>query len=800
MLENRIILTTLIGWCLGIIWGLYFNFSIALFYFIIFFLYLIFKKETHKISEFKLISFRRYFRYVKIIFTKKVIKNIVIFSIISNLIVLFQNYQYDNLYKNLDDKEIKIQGIVLEQEEQRIKIKVENEPYKNTYLYVYIKNQNFEYGDEIDIFGKFNLPKTRTNYKGFDYRKYLKTLKIYGIVYANKIQILQKDKGNFLLKYTKKLTKKIETIIDTSNLSDEEKAITKGVILGDKTDLSEESIEDFSESNISYALAVSGMHVSYVILISSFVLNRLIGKHYSKIITIIIIFVYMCVTSFSPSVVRAGITGIIVILAGVFYRKNDIFTSISIPLLIILIYNPYLIQSTGVQLSFTGTIGIILISQNLNKLVDYNLKKINKKAIRRNNKNLRKIIKVLNTKFFKMLQNAVIVTLSASSVIIPIILISFNKVSILSLIISAIVSFIIGPIVILGMFFIIFKISLIQKMLSFFIQILVHIAEFGKKIPLNQIYLFPPNIVEILIYYCLVFFINYIIEINLEKNKTNFQIRFLNLVSLAKYKAKLNRKKLISIILIISLICNLIPIIPRNLRIYFIDVGQGDCTLIITPTNKTILIDGGGQENFDVGKKVLIPYLLNRKIMKIDYIINSHTDTDHLEGLLTVLKELKVKNVIIGKQYEDTENLQRMLNLVNDKNVNLYVVKAGDKLSIEKNLYFDILWPDENKMISENAINNNSLVCKLEYKKFSCIFTGDIEEQAEKEIGDKYGKFLKGEIIKIAHHGSKTSSTEEFLKLVKPKIALIGVGENNSFGHPSDKVLNLLQNMRHKSL
>ena len=465
-------------------------------------------------------------------------------------------------------------------------------------------------------------------------------------------------------------------------------------------------------------------------------------------------------------------------------------------LFVILIYNPFLIQNVGLQLSFAGTVGIILISKNLNKLIDDYLNKENKRAIRRNNKKLKKLLKILNTKFMKAFQNAIIVTISASIVVAPIILINFNKVSITSLIISVITSFIIGPIVILGIFFIIFKINLILRLLSIFLKILIAIVNFGKNMPLNQIYLITPNIIQVIIYYLFIFLINSIIKIKLEKNKSNSQIRFKNLLSLAKYKAKLNKKRLISLFLILSILCSLIQIVPKNLKIYFIDVGQGDCTLIVTPQNKTILIE----EGIDVGKKILVPYLLNRKIMKIDYLINSHTDMDHIDGLLTVLEELKVKNVIIGKQKEETENLQRLLSLTNKKKVNMNVVKSGDRINIEKNLYFDVLWPNENEMISENAVNNNSLVCKLNYKNFSCIFTGDIESKAEKVLAYKYGKNLKATVLKVAHHGSNSSSTEEFLKLVNPKVALIGVGENNNFGHPNKDVLNRMKNMRYKYL
>ena len=203
------------------------------------------------------------------------------------------------------------------------------------------------------------------------------------------------------------------------------------------------------------------------------------------------------------------------------------------------------------------------------------------------------------------------------------------------------------------------------------------------------------------------------------------------------------------------------------------------------------------------GKETLMPYLLDRKIAVVDYIIVSHFDTDHVGGLLYIMQNMKVKNAIISNQAEASQNFQEFIKIVKEKRINLIVVNAGDKLSIEKDLYFDILWPDKNNFISENALNNNSIVCKLNYKNFSMIFTGDIEEIAEKKILEKYKNkpnLLKADTLKVAHHGSKTSSTEEFVEAVKPKIALIGVGENNNFGHPNDNVLERLTKIRRENL
>ncbi len=164
-------------------------------------------------------------------------------------------------------------------------------------------------------------------------------------------------------------------------------------------------------------------------------------------------------------------------------------------------------------------------------------------------------------------------------------------------------------------------------------------------------------------------------------------------------------------------------------------------------------------------------------------------------GLLYIMQEIKVNNIIIGKQYKSSENYEEFIKIVKEKKINVKIVEGGEKVSIEDNLYFDIIWPFSDNMISDNSINNNSLVCKLNYKNYSMLFTGDIEAIAEKAILKKYSKnlnILKSDILKVAHHGSKTSSITEFIEKIKPKYAIIGVGEDNKFGHPSD---NTIQNL-----
>lgn len=254
-------------------------------------------------------------------------------------------------------------------------------------------------------------------------------------------------------------------------------------------------------------------------------------------------------------------------------------------------------------------------------------------------------------------------------------------------------------------------------------------------------------------------------------------------------------KKLFIFITIIILISQ-INIIDFKLKIYFLDVGQGDCTLIRTPYGKNIIIDGGdgNSDKYDYGEKVVYPYLLDRRIKKIDYLVASHADSDHMGGLIYILENMKVEQILLGIQSQESNQLKDLIDIANKKKVKIIILKAGDEIKIDKDIRIKVLFPIKNNLILENSLNNNSLVFKLKYNNFSMLFTGDIEEIAENELINLYKDNLKSTILKIAHHGSKSSSSKEFLKSVSPQIAVIGVGKKNKYGHPNEEVLLRLKN------
>ena len=724
---KRLICIASIGYILGIILRLYFS-SITFFIALVFIILLI-KKD------------------------KKIII-LLLFVILSFIYVDI----LENEYNRIENKQIEEKAVIISD--------IQEKEYKYIYEAKFLKNNKkilisikksqqidkINYGDLIYLEGKLEIPKIATNYKGFDYRQYLKTKKIQGIVIADNVKILKaKYKNNLIYQ----MQKKIKAIIK-EKLPSETGDLLLAILLGDKKDLSEQIQINFKNSNLSHMLAVSGAHVSYIIIGLTYITqNSIMGKRKARVFCIFFLIIFMAITNFTPSVTRACIMAILTLVSEILYKKADIYTNISISALIILLYNPYSLLDLGFKLSFGGTIGIVIFMRFIKK-------------------------KQEEPKLLNYIKQMALVSICANIIIIPIIMNNFNTVSLTFLVSNILASPILAIIVIVGFSIIIISIishslsNILVFWLNPILNLLIKISSFCSKLPFAKILVVTPYIFNIIFYYTIILY----------------------LVNYNELKQFIKKETVILLSIILILSNFIFYILPQDLKIYFIDVGQGDSTLIVTPSKKTILIDGGGSESFDVGEKVLLPYLLDRRIRKIDYIMISHFDTDHCKGIFTVIENLKVKNIIISKQAEKSENYKKFKEIVANKKINIILVKAGDKIKIDKYIYFKILFPTE-KLIMQNPLNNNSIVSQLNYKSFKMLFTGDIEEIAEKEILNLQKDKLKSTILKVAHHGSNTSSTQEFINSVKPELALIGVGKNNTFGHPSECVVEKLRDLRY---
>lgn len=224
------------------------------------------------------------------------------------------------------------------------------------------------------------------------------------------------------------------------------------------------------------------------------------------------------------------------------------------------------------------------------------------------------------------------------------------------------------------------------------------------------------------------------------------------------------------------------------LEVHFFDVGQGDSIFIETPDKKQILIDGGPDKTVLEKLNKTIP-LYDRKI---DMLILTHPDADHITGLVDVLDYYQISHILTGGFEKDTAVYREWRKLINEKNIPLTTVQAGQKIILGKDIVLEILWPEQPLIGIKNA-NNASIVGKLIYGQAEFLLTGDIEKKIEKILLERNWD-LKSDILKVPHHGSKSSSIISFIQAINPRISVISVGENNRYKHPYQDVLERLKN------
>lgn len=484
---KRPILIALIGYIIGIIWELYLEISIAPFLIIVEIGTVLFSKKV----EIGTALFS--------IFSTKATILLVTSILISNNVTSYLNKKYQNIYKMNTEEQTYIGTIISNESGGEYKssytIKIENingkTAYKNIKLILNIpKNQNtkLNYGEKIEIKCNYNAPETQRNYKGFDYSEYQKTIKIYGtITYTgNGIKILKRKNLHNIELVTHKINSNMEKNIKKL-FKEQEAGILSGILLGNNQNIDEETKENFRNSGIYHILVVSGAHMTYIILGITYFLDKInISSRKKVILKVLGIVFFMLITTNSISVSRAGIMGIITLGASFFYRKKDTINSVCLSMLIILIYNPYSINSISFQLSYGGVIGILALNKPYTRL-------------------LRKV------KINKKISEMVSVILSAQTMIIPIMIINFHTISLTFLFANIIVSYIIGIIIILG--FICAFLSLISLKISGFIAIflnialktLILIANIFGNISLSKIYVTTPHMLSILLYYITIF-------------------------------------------------------------------------------------------------------------------------------------------------------------------------------------------------------------------------------------------------------------------------------------------------------
>jgi competence protein ComEC len=611
-------------------------------------------------------------------------------------------------------------------------------------------------GNAVQVTGTFRKGRESCNPGEFDYNEYLHSANISGILSTYNVSDISVTSSQIKLfsNMTFAVRKMLNDIINSLH-TDETSALLRGLLLADRSNIDYEAKTNFINAGVVHILAVSGLHVGYIALIF-FVVSGRFNIYFRSFITVTGILMFMYLTGVPPSVFRASVMSIVVIIAFLSNRTTNIYNSLSISALLILALNPSELFDPGFQLSFTAVLSIAYFYPVL-------LRFINGSGLK-------------NSKLKSLLLFAS-VSISAQIGTLPFILNYFGKLSIVAVFANLIVIPLAG--IIIGTAII----TLILYPVSFWIA---------------SVYASANNLFSDLLYRCVEFagtlrysYIEFSHYSSYDALVLSFFILFMIIFSgyMKNIKSKVIYILLIlGNIVIISALDDFDILTDNKLNLYMIDVGQGDAFLIKFPDGETALIDAGeASRYFDNGERIIIPLLNRLGIDKIDYGFITHIDADHYGGFVSLIAAGRVRQIYkppLDSSVEKDIRFERYLGRM-DIPVEHY---RNKKIDIGNAVLY-ILSLSGFGSGSPASSNNNSGMLKIAYGETTFLFTGDIDAKGEGYYIDKYHAFLNTDVLKISHHGSSTASSPDFMKITSPSISLISCGILNKFGHPSPEIL-----------
>ena len=622
-------------------------------------------------------------------------------------------------------------------------------------------------GDVVSFNGEISIPKDAMNSGGFSYADYLKTENIFFQcnLKSSDFRITGHNTRPVLHSWTN-FRKKCISFFDET-FPEDEGAVLKAFVTGDSSSVSEEVAETFSNSGLSHVLAVSGLHVSvFISLVVALLKLFNVSKRKEMLFSAVAALFFVLFTGASVSAIRAGILAVFAFIAKLIYRKSDPLTTLSLAAALLSAFDPLTVYSASFMLSFSATAGILLFYNTISEFFAGFYKNIETKS---------RLYKILRNIF-----DSFAVGLSAQIFVIPLLVYMFNGFSVMSVVSTMIVIPFLSYLLAGGILFI--AVSFISSTFSIpfagFIYILskllLFISDYFGKFSFSKI-LFG-EISAFLLLVCGLF-VALIIAL-FKKNKAVYITAILSLTVLTG----------------VSLFNEISTY--DTAQVSFINVGQGDCALFKAPGNCDILIDSGGYESSDgTGEFIIAPYLIKNGVNDIEYVLLSHLDKDHTVGLNGLLDEMKIKNLIIPYGQSDSENKKEILEKAEEKDVNVIYFAAGDKVKISDDIEVVALLPDKDVFKYAEDDNDSGMVLKLSYGDTSFLFTGDISSDIENYLLRTYPDNLQADVLKIAHHGSKYSTNQEFLDAVSPEFSYIPVGRN-TYGHPTQEVIERLNNSK----
>lgn len=649
--------------------------------------------------------------------------------------IIYINIPKTSVY-SIDDKEFNciITDIYVDGNYLSLKLNGKEKLQASYYFDTYSEKEHFlseyELGDSIYIEGTLKVPNNNTNPNLFNYKKYLYSNNIYYLLEIDNYHKI-KDNDSTLYKLKNMIANRINKI-------DASSSYLMALILGDDRYINKDMVNIYQDIGISHLFAISGSHITIFAGILLFILKKIrLGEKFRYLIVTLFLLFYMFITGFSPSIVRAVVVFVLLSINKIFKLEVKTFNVFILGISLIIFINPFIIFQIGFQFSSIISCILILFSQLINLQQGY-------------------FKKVFITSFISFL------------VSIPICLYNFYQINVLSIIYNIFfipfMNFILFPITLIT-----FIIPWLDSILWMLINILEFVAKLCSNIPSVLIFK-KPSIVIFGLYFIIIFMI----------------------------LKRWNKSKKILLIFIVALSIHYnYNLIFSSDYIIFIDVGQGD-SILVHSNNKSLLIDTGGKitykkeeweertNNNSLSDNTVIPLLKSLGIRRLDYLILTHGDYDHMGEAINIVDTIKVDEVILNNDAYNELELE-FIKVLEKKRIPYY--QNMKELNMSNNKLFFL-----NNEVYDNE-NDSSHVIYIDFKKIKLLLMGDAGVEVEKDILEKY-ELDDIDILKVGHHGSKTSSSKEFIDIINPKYSVISVGKNNRFGHPNHEVLNNLNNSK----
>ena len=620
--------------------------------------------------------------------------------------------------------------------------------------------QSLNYGNKVSVYGKLSRIVSTSNPGIASFSDLMAKRNINCQIYASTkgVKILKRSTGNPIRFVSIIIKNKLLSVIQ-STMQEPYSSLLGGIIFGSQASpLSDELQDNYRTAGVIHLLVVSGTQVSIIMSLSLALCGFLGLSNKLKLVVMTAAnIVFTIMVGAGPSIIRAAVMSETAIFAKTFERDNDFYNSLAISVLVLLILNPLNLFDIGFQLSFLATWALFYVAP---------------------------VFKAWLSGYFpELLSGLISISIAPTIITSPVILYNFGQVSFVSVLSNFLIIPWIEITVVLGFVSTLAGlISLpaayvINNTLTLILGFLNLIVQLFAGLPFACRYFPPPSPIYILIYYVLL-------------------IKWVEMLK-SKVIIRLDRLAIPCAAIALLLLCSLGSSFAQSklLTVTFLDVGQGDSILIESPSGRTALIDGGGRaytgKEDPAGRSIVVPFLRKHGINNLDLVVLTHPHDDHVGGLSYVLEKIKVNQVIDSGQPHTSPGFKRFLKVIEAKHIPYKIGRAGQILDLGGGVIGYILHPSEPLIEGTvSDLNNNSIVIKLVYGKTSFLLVGDIAFEGEERLISKFN--LKSDVLKVGHHGSKTSTSDGFLGAAKPRYGVISVGARNKFGHPNPKTLGRL--------